>query len=144
MKAGKQRKSKWVKTVKKREGGAWIPKAAHYLAHFQKSCSSCQNVKMHSAGEFHKLAMFVWLCACNAKFGISDDMNCQDWLIIGYTRGWYTGMRYWKWCLQSPLPPLFPVPRQFLPKFSPSVYNFLTILWPCTGYKPNTKTDVPS
>ena len=95
--AGKQRKNKWVKTVKKREGGAWIPKAAYYLAHSQKSCTSCQNVKMYSVGEFHKLAMFV--CVCEAKFRISVDVNCQGWLIIGYTSGWYTGMRYWKWCL---------------------------------------------
>ena len=41
------------------------------------------------------------------------DVNCQNWPITGYTRSWYTGMMYWKQCLQAPPTCLSPAPPWF-------------------------------
>lgn len=73
------------------------------------------------------------LCARSPiTIDVSVEVNCHKWPIIGYTRSWYIGMRYWNQCLQAPL--LFrlsPAPTLFCRNFPRSA--FATILERGTG-----------
>ena len=67
--------------------------------------SKCQNVKRCIVGGFQSST-----CLLNSVRAKPNDLgkcwsevNCRNWPIIGYIRSWYTGMRYWKQCLQAPL-----------------------------------------
>ena len=73
--------------------------------------------------EFHTLAMFVWFCVREAKSLLDKigEVNCHNWPIVAYIRSWYTGMRYWRQCLQAPLPGLSPVRTQVSLTFCRSV-----------------------
>ena len=89
----------------------------------------CQNIKSCSVGGFPMLNIFVRLCARSQMIDVSVKVKCCTWPIIGYTRSWYTGMRYWKQWLQAPC--LFPTPTWFSRSFSQS--SFPTTLEPGTG-----------
>ena len=45
-------------------------------------------------------------------------LSRANWPIVGYTRSWYTGMRYWKRYLQAPLFHLSPIHKRFSCNFS--------------------------
>ena len=52
---------------------------------------------------------FLCLCVCKAKRKslLTGLTSTVELTVIGYTRRWYTGMRYWKQCFVSPAPPRF-------------------------------------
>ena len=53
----------------------------------------------------HTFAMFFFALLLHAwsQAIVVVDVNCQNWPIISYTRNCYTGISYWKQCLQAPL-----------------------------------------
>ena len=78
--------------------------------------------------------IFLIQLARGQVIGVSVEVNCQYSPIRGYTRSWYTGMRYLKQCLRAPSHTLSPqVLTRFFALFFRSVFS--SILDPGTGYQ---------
>ena len=115
--------AKWLGTLKSNDvtGTINIPK---------KLCDACVKLLFNLWKKFFFCVFFNVLdvvMSLDHKVPIDMvDVNCQNWPITGCTRSWYTGMMYWKQCLQTPLTRLSASsPAVFIQRFSMCFLHYL-------------------